>query len=175
MTFPESLLQVAEQLVRLDVSGRPRQTALRRAVSTAYYALFHLLVQTAVAAMFRNQYHRQLWGPVAARDFGHSSVLRVAQNACRPLGQRSAAVAAVLGGQQISPELEQVCRTFETSQQQRELADYDVAYRVLRSEAEALVAEVRAAFEAWEVARHTPVGQAFIALLLLYGRGQGRR
>ena len=42
MSLPEDLLEQAVHLATLD-ARRPKQANLRRAVSTAYYALFHLL------------------------------------------------------------------------------------------------------------------------------------
>lgn len=43
MSFALDLPDVARSLARLDEEP-PRQATLRRAVSTAYYALFHLLI-----------------------------------------------------------------------------------------------------------------------------------
>ena len=43
MIDPSSLLELARELAQLD-PRRPRQAALRRAVSTAYYALYHRIV-----------------------------------------------------------------------------------------------------------------------------------
>lgn len=40
----EQLLSQAEHLARKDRTPNPPQASLRRAVSAAYYALFHLLV-----------------------------------------------------------------------------------------------------------------------------------
>jgi hypothetical protein len=40
----EDLLDLASQLAQLE-KGKPRQTSLRRAVSSAYYALFHALAR----------------------------------------------------------------------------------------------------------------------------------
>ena len=40
---PFDFIATARDLVALNVRGRPRQSDLRRAVSTAYYALFHCL------------------------------------------------------------------------------------------------------------------------------------
>jgi hypothetical protein len=42
----EDLLEQAVRLAMLDVR-RPKQANLRRAVSSAYYAVFHLLVDEA--------------------------------------------------------------------------------------------------------------------------------
>lgn len=41
--LPDDLIAAARDLAGLDSRGRPKQAYLRRAVSTAYYALFHCL------------------------------------------------------------------------------------------------------------------------------------
>jgi hypothetical protein len=41
----EDLAEQAEKLAKMD-AGRPKETSLRRAVSTAYYAVFHELCRT---------------------------------------------------------------------------------------------------------------------------------
>jgi len=46
MAFPDDLLELAQQLADLHPES-PHQASLRRAVSTAYYALFHLLISEA--------------------------------------------------------------------------------------------------------------------------------
>jgi hypothetical protein len=47
MRLPEGLLEQAQHLVKREPK-RPKQASLRRAISTAYYALFHLLISEAV-------------------------------------------------------------------------------------------------------------------------------
>jgi hypothetical protein len=44
---PDHLLQQADQLISPVGGGAPRQADLRRALSTAYYALFHAIVTQA--------------------------------------------------------------------------------------------------------------------------------
>jgi uncharacterized protein (UPF0332 family) len=46
MGIAQDLLQQAHHLARYETS--PSQASLRRAVSTAYYALFHLLLEDTV-------------------------------------------------------------------------------------------------------------------------------
>src|ERR1700685_1378356 len=48
MPFPEDLLQQAYDLANKEPTDA-KQASLRRAVSTAYYALFHLLIDEAVS------------------------------------------------------------------------------------------------------------------------------
>ena len=43
MRLHDGLLEQAQHLLRRE-KRRPKQASLRRAISTAYYALFHLLV-----------------------------------------------------------------------------------------------------------------------------------
>src|SRR5208337_2257920 len=52
MSLHAELLDQAEQLAQLD-PRRPKQANLRRAVSSAYYALFHLLAWEASALYVR--------------------------------------------------------------------------------------------------------------------------
>jgi len=44
MRRPDDLLSVADDLVSANI-GKPRQSSLRRAVSTVYYAMFHCLAR----------------------------------------------------------------------------------------------------------------------------------
>jgi len=48
MEFPGELLQLARDIANLHPDS-PNQASLRRAVSTAYYAIFHLLISEATA------------------------------------------------------------------------------------------------------------------------------
>ena len=43
MAYADDLLELAKHLANLEPVN-PRQACMRRAVSTAYYALFHLLI-----------------------------------------------------------------------------------------------------------------------------------
>src|SRR5271169_6883148 len=47
-SYPNELLGLAREIANLD-PPKPRQSCLRRAVSTAYYALFHLLIAEATS------------------------------------------------------------------------------------------------------------------------------
>jgi hypothetical protein len=51
MDYADELLELAREIANLH-RGHPRQASLRRAVSTAYYALFHLLISEAMGRAF---------------------------------------------------------------------------------------------------------------------------
>ena len=74
MSFADDLLEQAYHLANLE-PGTPKQASLRRAVSTAYYALFHLLIDEAVSNWNVPRQRSTL-----ARTFEHSKMRNVCQD-----------------------------------------------------------------------------------------------
>jgi hypothetical protein len=77
MAFAQDLLDQAYHLANLE-RGDPKQASLRRAVSTAYYALFHLLIDEAVGN----------WGvprhrSILARTFDHGKMKGISEDRIR--------------------------------------------------------------------------------------------
>jgi hypothetical protein len=74
MAFADDLLEQAYHLARRERKN-PTQASLRRAVSTAYYALFHLLIDEAVGnwAVERQR-------SVLARTFDHGRMKKVCED-----------------------------------------------------------------------------------------------
>ena len=56
MSLQQDLLRQARDLATKE-PRRPSQASLRRAVSAAYYALFHLLVDEAIGRLSRLETH----------------------------------------------------------------------------------------------------------------------
>jgi len=77
----EDLLEQAVKLAKLDVK-KPKQVNLRRAVSSAYYALFHLLVDEACRIQIGTQHNQAPFRHVLGRAFLHG----VMKEACRSFG-----------------------------------------------------------------------------------------
>ena len=50
MNLPADLLEQAEHLAGREAT-RPKQASLRRAISAAYYSVFHLLIREACARL----------------------------------------------------------------------------------------------------------------------------
>ena len=71
MSFAQDLLEQAQHLIDWD-GADPKQASLRRAVSTAYYALFHLLIDESVGNWAVARQRSKL-----ARTFEHRSMKRV--------------------------------------------------------------------------------------------------
>lgn len=72
MPYPADLLEQAKHLANRE-KKRPRQASLRRSVSTAYYALFHLLIHEATLNWNKVEQRALL-----ARFFEHGKM----KNAC---------------------------------------------------------------------------------------------
>lgn len=162
----DDLLEQAGHLLTVD-PGKPKQANLRRAVSAAYYALFHLLGGDAGEHLLRGSYefrHRLV------RAFEHGEMKLACKALCDPnvLGRH-------FPGVTIPPDLLLVARTFINLQEERHRADYDVTAKFERHDARRLVDAARDAFVAWRRARRTDEAYLFVVLLLgwktLKGRG----
>jgi uncharacterized protein (UPF0332 family) len=140
---------------------RPKQASLRRAVSTAYYGLFHGLVSAAVAS-FLSHRHRAL-RPALMRVFEHRKMAEACQRLLR-LKAQPAAMAPLLGGAALPQDLERAAETLVELQQARHEADYDLVRRFARTEAQALVDLADAAVRALgRVSNHPYCALLFVA------------
>src|SRR3984885_79457 len=113
MAFADDLLEQAKHLANREPK-RPRQASLRRAVSTAYYSLFHLLISASISN-WKNPIHR----PQIARGFEHSAMKVASKKTANRIFDKAD---AVVGG-----HLKIVAQAFVDLQQHRHFADYDYA------------------------------------------------
>lgn len=105
----DDLIDLADHLARLE-RGRPRQTSLRRAVSTAYYAVFHALAFLCVDALVGWKKPWEACTPVY-RALDHSAPKRL--------------LVRDREGMIIGQEALAILRAFTTLQEARQGADYD--------------------------------------------------
>lgn len=160
MSLPDELLETAGYLVRRN-QNRPSQADLRRAVSTAYYALFHLLVREATDTLAADPGLRGL----IPRAFGHAEM----RDACEPFasgkfGPKDPHRAIVPGP--VPADLRAVARAFIDLQQSSHAADYNPAVTFSRTDVAAFVRQVERAFAGWERVREQPAATVFLASLL---------
>jgi hypothetical protein len=102
--------------------GRPRQADLQRAVSTAYYALFHVMADDAASLLVGSGAGRpnKAWSQ-AYRSLDHGA----ARSACQSVAKLN-----------FPPSITGLADIFVALQQERHLADYDPDYTVRRAEVE---------------------------------------
>lgn len=166
MSLANDLLAQARALAANE-PRRPRQASLRRAVSAAYYALFHLLVEDAARELTAAQppgLRARL-----QRAFTHSDM----KNVCSQFGGvsgKSPQKLHTLLSAQLSPGLVTVARTFVDLQEARHAADYDVSTDFNRADALSLIQKVEAAFSAWRHERNSLDARVFMIALLVNER-----
>jgi hypothetical protein len=163
MALHDDLLDQAEHLASREPK-KPRQASLRRAVSAAYYALFHLLSAEGVQRLVP-AHPRSLRAQVR-RTFVHSNMREVCQQFGRP--RPSNALAPLLTFP-IESDLVAVAETFVALQEARQEADYDFTATFNRIDVLQQVQRTRAAFVSWRAVRSRPNATVFLTALL-FGR-----
>ena len=142
----ESLLKTAEKLLSTK-PGAPRQSDLRRAASTAYYALFHHLARTCAQALVGSESAREdAWRQVY-RALGHNGLRD--KNAIQQMGKR----------------MQDFAEIWTTMQQKRNDADYDPWEHLFKSDVADDIASVRQAIADFESA--SPKEKRALAVLAL--------
>ena len=159
MAYHDELLQQAKELVHRSPNN-PTQADLRRSVSSAYYALFHLLIFEA-CLNWSNDTSR----PGLARMFDHGVMKRVSKkvtdaNRMPYAGEDPA----------IVDKLRSFAGLFVQLQEQRHEADYNVkdAWTLTQSLKEVLAAN--RAFVTWQEIRTEKISQEYLVSLLIRPR-----
>lgn len=162
MSLAQDLLEQAQFLVKREKT-RPRQASLRRAVSTAYYACFHLLSSQAATQLTpgspaglcdrvqRSLVHGTM--KAAAKSFESGSLPDYIRNlTSRPIPARIPAIA----------------HAFVQLQEERHKADYDVSDRFDRARAQNALALAFQLFVDWEQVRNTDDARVFLTSLVFW-------
>lgn len=151
MAFADDLLSQAYELA--NKGNEPTQASLRRAVSTSYYALFHLLIDDAIGK----------WGVERQRSaLGRTFEHKLMKAACEDQVKNFYSAGKPPEGE----KLKNVAHTFSILQQRRHTADYDVSFDWTRTNAIGQVDLAGAAFDDWRAICDTPQAQDFVLGLL---------
>jgi hypothetical protein len=156
VAFPDDLLEQAHHLAKREPK-RPRQASLRRAISTAYYALFHLLTTDAVSNWKIASQRARL-----ARTFEHGR-MKVASG--------RAANATFAGEDPIAAaHLRNVAGAFSELYEDRQIADYDSATQWSRTEVLTQIDIVEQAFASWRSIRDQHIASEYLLSLFVKER-----
>ena len=166
MSLATDLLDQADQLARLGPK-HPKQANLRRAVSAAYYALFHLLAEAAARqfAILCGRGNPETVSLVT-RAFSHIDMKRVSEKF-----EKSELPTAlqVPNERYLAPaDLILVAGVFGVLYSARMEADYNTGKLVTRAEAEELIQEVRKAFAAWDRVKESADARTYLACFSLW-------
>ncbi len=157
MGLAQDLLKQAGHLAIYE-GPNPSQAALRRSVSTAYYALFHLLVEDAA----------QRWQGSRAAVTGFERALNhgAMKNSC--LQFRGSNWIDWHGTtQSVPPELQSVSQAFIDLQQERHNADYNNHETWSLTDVLTLLNTTESAFQNWLSIRTHPLASDYLLSMLL--------
>jgi hypothetical protein len=161
--LPEQLISQAEFLLR---EAAFNEANVRRAVSSAYYALFHLLIRDAVVNWKHADQHARL-----ARSFDHKRMKDASTAILKEMG--NIPIQSIEGAdaeQAARFRLSTVAQAFVDLQQARHKADYDVGEPFGPVDAAVDVAQARLAFVIWADVRDEPLAQRYLYSLLFRDR-----
>lgn len=169
---PDALLTVAEQLIPSGV-GAPSIAHLRRAISTAYYAVF-----CALCLEVGKPYPGSL-GRVASRLVAHNAARSVLTNLTRK--KRNRPIFTWLpndseGPDQsvCDPDLSLFAESFELLLKQREDADYNYLWKPSKRDAEAAINTAKEAIARFEQAKANRPDQVRAVCLAVIVRDRKR-
>jgi hypothetical protein len=161
MALHDDLLEQADHLASREPK-KPRQASLRRAVSAAYYALFHALAADGARKLTPAQ--PTVLRPQVRRAYVHANMKEVCQQFRHP---RLPDALTRLFPDPIEPELRTVAEAFVALQDARHQADYDFAMSLTRVDALQKVELARSAMRSWQAIRSNQNATVFLAALLL--------
>lgn len=165
MSLADELLAQARFLASLDPHN-PIQANLRRVVSSAYYAVFHLF-SAEVAAQVSPA------GPSGLRErtqraLNHNSMYKAAEAFSQSGARPSRLPADISLSGLLSPELISIAKGFLRLQDERHSADYDVSQSFDRIKVLALVQTAEDIFDGWRKEKTSGNAPVFLASLMFW-------
>jgi len=160
MTFADDLLALALDIANLPCEAR-RQASLRRAVSTAYYALFHLLISEATLNWARPELR-----PILGRFFDHGPMYSTSVAKEAELNAYFKGNPPESSERTVAQHLLTVSKTFVQAQQRRIDADYNMGIEVTETETLTQIESVAGAFKSWDIIRDEATAQVYLLSML---------
>lgn len=160
---PVHLFEQAETLVAAPQAGPPRQVNVRRAISTAYYGVFHFIMSAAADEYVGKTKRGTPAYTLAYRSIDHRALKELCEEVKKPtLKPRYQRFAPATG---FGANLQAFASAFVELQEKRHAADYDPSIRVKTSDAQVAITTARSAVRRFTKASATR-RRAFLTLLL---------
>jgi uncharacterized protein (UPF0332 family) len=160
MAYADDLLELAQEIANLHPQ-EPHQASLRRAISTAYYALFHLLISEATTNWARPELRGAL-----ARIFDHGPMKQAAEKKASELISYFKGKPPEGRERTVAYHLHKVAAIFIEAQYHRNEADYNTARQWESTEVLRHIESIANAFKSWRIIREEPVAQAYLVSML---------
>ncbi len=159
MSLHQDMLDHAKFLAVHD-PRKPKQANLRRAISAAYYAVFHMLTSDASAIFVKEPSLRASF----KRIYSHAEMSKVAKRVrAGDLPRRVPAKGII-----VPPKLRNVAEAFVELQEARHEADYNAEEVFVREDAIKHIARAEAAFADWRAIRSHDASRIFLGSFLLW-------
>ena len=151
---------------RPERRGRPKQAKLRRAVSTAYYSLFSLLVEEAAAMMVGSGKKKKALRGYMMRAISHEAIA----NVCKGFASRNPdnKIKKALDGHEMPGGLVDIACTCHDLQTHRHEADYNFIKSFTKEEVIGIVDEAEEAHKKWAIIRDHEATKVFLAALIVH-------
>jgi hypothetical protein len=148
---PHHLLEQAELLLcTKNPRGKVRQVNQRRAISAAYYAVFHFTL-TAVADQFIGKAERKsLRYALAYRSIDHGKLEALCKVAKSNKIDANTRYAKFVTGDSFAKPIREFASLLLELKEKRNLADYDPSYRAQITDARNTILAARSAIEKFE-------------------------
>jgi len=167
----QQLIVQARKLACMD-KRRPGQGNLRRSVSTAYYALFHFLIEQSCRQHVGGAQADEGFRTLMWRAFSHGVMYDAAKTFAG--GTLPKIVTRSVGSLTVHPDLKALSQLFLDAQDQRHQADYDMTIRFVRAEVEGLIDRIEQAFARWPGIQNQNSSRLFLMALLLWKQVKDR-
>jgi hypothetical protein len=164
---PQHLLEQAERLVEPPPAGPPRQVDIRRAISSAYYAVFHAALAAAADEFIGATVRSDARYGLVYRSVDHKALAEVCTEIGRP--RPSPRYVRYSPEQGFGEDIQVFASIVLDLQGKRHAADYDPMIRVTTADAKLAVGIARAALERLGNAA-VAKRKTFLALLLFRPR-----
>lgn len=160
MAYAHDLLRLAQQIANL-YPEEAHQPSLRRALSTAYYALFHLLISEATANCGDPRFRAAL-----SRVFDHGTMKAASEKKVSEINTQFRQNSQQGPEWVVKDNLYKVAETFLRAQYDRNEADYNLVRGWQPTEVSLLIEEVADAFNRWNLIRDEPAARDYLMSML---------
>jgi uncharacterized protein (UPF0332 family) len=124
----EHLLEQADRLIANESRGAPRQIDLRRAISNAYYAVFHAIAAYTADTIVGRKYRSTPRYALAYRNVEHRTLRSLCDEV--PKNKRTAKYLQYVPDDGFGSDIVAFAAAVVELQEKRHLADYDPLFRV---------------------------------------------
>lgn len=140
---PDHLFEQADRLIAPPPAGHPRQVDLRRAISAAYYGVFHAILTAAADQIVGVTKRSTSQYALVYRSIDHKALRDVCGEATRQPVSPKYARYEPAGG--FGSDIRAFAAAVLELQEKRHAADYDPSWRVITSDALLLIGTARTA------------------------------